>query len=743
MDGDPGLGVDLDGAPEDTACAYTPQPEEMGGVIGYVANGRSMGALWLCIAPCTLLVAASARGCSRALVCTSSLWLWLTFSSATLLLAHEGGSPASSPPHLPMSLLGALDAEGVDLLLSAAFASAAFFFAWAHRGAEEGAFIEDATSNLSLLLLGGGASVLIEQSVQHFVLGAAEERERHAHHSPLLAQRAALLGFALLSVILPLGTPPDEPSTLLDERGKEHHQGKRSAAAPAELAPMALVPISLLVALPWLATMGLAQWPPLVPPGYAGEHMPASVSGFIDGAPAAACMLGAIALFGLPSSWGLLNGEWRAPPKGTVRVATVVARRSLLLCWSAFGASAALPFAYQPLTHVILRLVLCASAVAHLAALTVYGAHQPHVCSGGIVLPASLGLLGCTGAILALFSTTEMPPLGGGGAGAAPGGAGAAAAMVWQRPRLSLGFGLPDADYGLWVCEVAMLVALIATAPMLKMHLEMSAAKAAIVNHAAAVAATEARTPTAGAAGVAGRSAALSAGYHRLPDLADGDTSQPPPQSQGTPTNRRGKPAHRVSVSVDGHMPPPPPASHLHDGEDERGLPSPPRRGRVSLSTVHAPPPPPPEKRGTSGTFTELEMSRTVLQAPVVDANALDSHQSESSGSISESDSSGSSYDESSSESSGESEEHTSGEADMPAPADALVPRDWTQSAGEGTWERRGHDLLNHGSPSRVLPPGFPPQAAADHTRRGERQVTRPKGGAEEIRKNASLVDMI
>ena len=74
----------------------------------------------------------------------------------------------------------------------------------------------------------------------------------------------------------------------------------------------ALLPIGMLLLLPWLAQLGLPQWPPPTPLGYMSANIRlASLFTFAANAHSTAALIAAIACLGLQPSSMLLRGQWQ------------------------------------------------------------------------------------------------------------------------------------------------------------------------------------------------------------------------------------------------------------------------------------------------------------------------------------------------------------------------------------------------------------------------------------------------
>ena len=241
----------------------------------------------------------------------------------------------------------------------------------------------------------------------------------------------------------------------------------------------ALLPIGMLLLLPWLAQLGVAQWPPPTPLGYMSANIRlASLFTFAANAHSTAALIAAIACLGLQPSSMLLRGQWQPPGararlfEDSGRLGAAVARRSLMTAWLSAGMSLAFSFDWQPLLHLASRAACMTAASVHLLTvigLTVATEHGTALdqvrglyCEAGggdmVLLAATVG-----GLLSSLFSLTYLP----------------AFEQPHGRVRLPLPGFSPSQDNLLWACEVGTLSALLIAWPAAARRLDIRYAKRA------------------------------------------------------------------------------------------------------------------------------------------------------------------------------------------------------------------------------------------------------------------------
>jgi len=227
----------------------------------------------------------------------------------------------------------------------------------------------------------------------------------------------------------------------------------------------ALLPVAFILLLPWLASVGFAQWPPPVPLGRLASEL-TSVSSFVSNPHSTLTIFFAF-FYGLTPSYPLLSGSWQLPERydrSTLEVvaSTAVARRSLLLSWALLGASLALSFEWQPFVHVACRAFACVSAIVHLAGVAALLAfsgdapiswdfmHRLYMDSPNLFFVFVVGI------IASLIAVSFLPSLNG------P-----------QPPHLRIAFpGSPSDDNILLVSELCSIASLLLTWPLAAQRLD-------------------------------------------------------------------------------------------------------------------------------------------------------------------------------------------------------------------------------------------------------------------------------
>ena len=224
----------------------------------------------------------------------------------------------------------------------------------------------------------------------------------------------------------------------------------KASISSAKVLPLGMgsaltIPACLLVVLlPWLASAGIARWPPASPFGREESNL-ATLTGYLCDVPIAAIFVASV-VWGLRASWDFLSGAWHLRGAHTT---LTVARRSLLLSWALLGASLAIPFEWQPWTHEVSRMVFCVAALAHFGAIFAMGVTfgRPLLRTAYLDFLIALGLVSASLALvcrstLKLHSSDES---------------GLISSFPWP--------GSPTDDNLLWLCEAATIVALLNVVP--------------------------------------------------------------------------------------------------------------------------------------------------------------------------------------------------------------------------------------------------------------------------------------
>ena len=488
------LAVADEAAASGAACAYAASPYGMPSLAAYCASARAMGALCASLTPTMLwMVGQPHRWHQRATetqrvphgaaaempraaawsVCALFGWLGLTAWSLT----HPALQPHAPTVDALFSLLASallaltLTRQGLPARLIASLSLK-------HRAATDASPFDSRSVPSPPPPLLVDASVAALWVVSAGMLGHLvwHLTDRHAATGlwlrllqnsmlSLVSLHVALLDHAQGSM---QGQLPVTPS----ERGVGSAAGERDAGErgssdgqpPVEsMAPTLLPALLLLLSLPWLASIGLAQWPPLSPFGQPPFPV-ASVSAYISSAPITAAYVLTLVL-ALQLSFKLLAMPWPWPLSLSPSLASL-GRTTLLLCWCLQAVCLAVPYDWQPLTHLAARHLFSAAAVVHFGALTalLFGVGQPnapsptcHICH--IVVAGGAAAALASSAILGYTTVTTR-----------------VLHLPWP--------GAPSTANALWLAEIGALGALLSAAPLIATITQERAAQASVADSA-------------------------------------------------------------------------------------------------------------------------------------------------------------------------------------------------------------------------------------------------------------------